>query len=72
VGGTSGLGTVFKVSSKGKETVLHRFSGGVDGRIPFTALVWDAKGDLYGTTEQGGDVSCNSPYGCGTVFKLTP
>jgi uncharacterized repeat protein (TIGR03803 family) len=72
VGGTSGLGTVFKVSSKGKETVLHSFTGGANGRIPFTALVWDTKGNLYGTTEQGGDVTCNPPYGCGTVFKLTP
>jgi uncharacterized repeat protein (TIGR03803 family) len=72
VGGTSGLGTVFKVSSRGKEIVLHSFTGGADGRIPFTALVWDMKGSLYGTTEQGGDVTCNPPYGCGTVFKLTP
>ena len=72
VGGTSGLGTVFKVSSKGKETVMHSFTGGANGRIPFTALVWDTKGNLYGTTEQGGDVTCNPPYGCGTVFKLTP
>jgi uncharacterized repeat protein (TIGR03803 family) len=53
VGGSSGLGTVFKVSNKGKETVLHSFTGGADGRIPFTALIWDTQGNLYGTTEQG-------------------
>jgi len=72
VGGTSGLGTVYRVSSNGKETVLHSFTGGANGRIPFTALIRDTKGNLYGTTEQGGDVACNPPYGCGTVFKLTP
>jgi uncharacterized repeat protein (TIGR03803 family) len=72
VGGASGLGTVFKVSSQGKETVLHSFTGGANGRIPFTALIRDTKGNLYGTTEQGGDITCNPPYGCGTVFKLTP
>jgi uncharacterized repeat protein (TIGR03803 family) len=72
VGGTSGLGTVYKVNSKGKETVLHSFAGGANGRIPFSALIRDTKGNFYGTTEQGGDVTCNPPYGCGTVFKLIP
>jgi uncharacterized repeat protein (TIGR03803 family) len=46
--------------------VLYRFTGGSDGRHPFGALVADAEGALYGTTNSGGQ------YGYGTVFKLTP
>jgi len=43
-------GTVFRVSSTAKETVLHRFTGYTDGCNPTTALVRDAEGNLYGTT----------------------
>jgi uncharacterized repeat protein (TIGR03803 family) len=28
--------------------------------------------NIYGTTEVGGDLSCNNPYGCGVVYQLTP
>jgi len=66
-----GCGTVFKFdATTGKETVLYSFTGtGGDGATP-VGLVWDAKGNLYGTTENGGDLSCNAPDGCGTVFKF--
>lgn len=68
-----GCGTVFKLSSDGTETVLHRFSGGVDGWNPQAGLVLDSKGNLYGTAVNGGDFGVACPaYGCGTVFKLTP
>jgi uncharacterized repeat protein (TIGR03803 family) len=70
-GSFSNSGVVFKVSSKGKEAVLYTFTGGVDGGNPYAGLVQDAKGILYGTTLTGGDLSCNPPYGCGTVFKVT-
>jgi uncharacterized repeat protein (TIGR03803 family) len=53
-----------------KFTVLHSFTGGKDGGQPYAGLVSDAAGNLYGTTEFGGDLSCNPPYGCGTVFKV--
>ncbi len=66
-----GCGTVFKVDTTGKETVLYSFNlTGGDGIMPFTWLVLDAKGNLYGTTNLGGDVACNAPDGCGTVFKF--
>jgi len=63
-----GCGVVFELSpaSKGKwtETVLYSFSGS-DGEKPGGPLVFDSSGDLYGTTEVGGD------HGYGTVFKLS-
>jgi uncharacterized repeat protein (TIGR03803 family) len=67
-GGTLGLGTVFKVDTTGKETVLHSFAGGTkDGEVPFlSGLVRDSKGNLYGVTNEGGRFSF------GTVFKLAP
>ncbi len=55
-----------------KETILHSFKGGSDGNAPFGGVTFDKSGNLYGTTEQGGDPSCAPPAGCGTVFKLTP
>jgi uncharacterized repeat protein (TIGR03803 family) len=71
-GGALNAGTVFKVSSTtGKETVLHSFKGS-DGAYPWAGLVEDGKGNFYGTTTEGGDLNCNPPSGCGTVFKLTP
>lgn len=65
-GGTSGQGTVFEVTPKGKEQVLYSFAGGSDGAVPQAGLAFDAAGNLYGTTSAGG------ASGNGTVFKLTP
>jgi uncharacterized repeat protein (TIGR03803 family) len=73
-GGAFRNGTVFKLDTTGKETVLHSFTGGAGGSTPYRGLVRDAAGNLYGTTAFGGDSSCFDPYGngCGTVFKLAP
>ena len=70
-GGTYGGGTLFKVTTAGKESVLYSFcaQGGfacTDGEAPFAGLVFDTKGNLYGTTSGGG------AYGGGAVFKVTP
>jgi uncharacterized repeat protein (TIGR03803 family) len=62
-GGKHGLGTVFRISATGQETVLHHFSG-ADGAVPTAGLIRDAQGNLFGTTSTGG------AYGYGTVFKL--
>src|SRR5260221_306762 len=51
-------------------TVLHSFKGGTDGESPVGGVVRDAAGNLYGTTEYGGGVTCFFQDGCGTVFKL--
>ncbi len=69
-GGTHGDGTVFKLDTTGKETVLHSFTGGVDGRDPKAGLVRDNAGNLYGTTFSAGDLACGGGFGCGVVFKL--
>jgi uncharacterized repeat protein (TIGR03803 family) len=73
-GGTNGDGMVFELSlvaGNWEETVVHEF-GGADGASPeYTALVFDAAGNLYGTTASGG-TSTNCSEGCGTVFELMP
>jgi uncharacterized repeat protein (TIGR03803 family) len=65
-GGAEGLGTVFKLTPAGEETVLYSFKGGTDGSNPQAVLLADSAGNLYGTTEQGGKRKD------GTVFKLAP
>jgi uncharacterized repeat protein (TIGR03803 family) len=64
-GGTSGAGTVFRVTRYGKEIVLYSFAGSADGAQPEAGLAMDAAGSLYGTTTAGGS------SGNGTVFKLS-
>jgi uncharacterized repeat protein (TIGR03803 family) len=74
-GGTSHLGTVFEVSPPGTawtETVLYSFAGGNDGAYPYSDLIFDKAGNLYGTTLLGGGPSCYGDLGCGTVFQLAP
>jgi uncharacterized repeat protein (TIGR03803 family) len=74
-GGTFGYGTVFKLTSsagKWQEKILYNFSGNTDGGFPFAGLVFDATGNLYGTTLCGGDPGCSSDYYTGTVFRLSP
>jgi len=63
-GGASGYGTVFKLATAGKETVLHSFRG-ADGSYPgMGPLILDSAGTLYGTTYYGG------ASGYGTIFAL--
>jgi len=76
-GGVYDEGAVFKLTYSKKqktyiEQVLYSFTGGTDGANPYSKLVMDKAGNLYGTTEQGGDLSDCYGRGCGTVFELTP
>jgi uncharacterized repeat protein (TIGR03803 family) len=64
--GPYGCGVVFRIDGTGHETVLYTFTGGADGGFPTAGLIWDQRGNLYGTTEFGGLASCS----CGVVFKL--
>src|SRR5258708_826910 len=73
-GTTGGCGVIFKLDPSGNETILHTFTGAPDGAAPDAALIRDSAGNLYGTTEFGGDQGCTQGggQGCGTVFKLDP
>jgi uncharacterized repeat protein (TIGR03803 family) len=62
---TGGCGAVFKITPKGKLTVLHRFDG-TDGSNPYDRLTQATDGNFYGTTNQGG---ANIYFG--TIFEIT-
>ena len=64
-GGANNLGTVFKLTPGGVETILYSFKGGSDG-ADGRGLVQGSDGNFYGTTGGGG------VNGAGTVFRLTP
>ncbi len=67
--GSGGCGTVFKITTSGKETVLYSFKGAPDGLAPLGNLTV-LNGKLYGTTRAGG-AGCSGSSGCGTVFRTT-
>jgi uncharacterized repeat protein (TIGR03803 family) len=74
-GGVNGLGTVFKITPAGIESVLYAFGANPmngappQGASPQGPLIQATDGNLYGTTVGGGNANCQ--YGCGTVFKIT-
>jgi uncharacterized repeat protein (TIGR03803 family) len=55
---------VFRLDLKGKETVLHAFTGPPDGSRPYDGVILDKAGNLYGITEEGGT------FNYGAVFKV--
>lgn len=67
-GGAHDDGVVFELSPTGRgrwtEDLLHVFASGKDGWEPWSGLLFDASGNLYGTTVNGG------VYGYGTVFEI--
>jgi uncharacterized repeat protein (TIGR03803 family) len=70
-----GSGTVFKITPQGALTTLYSFCAQPncsDGSEPLAGLVQGVDGNLYGTTYKGGNTAACPPYGCGTVFKMTP
>jgi uncharacterized repeat protein (TIGR03803 family) len=69
-----GCGVVYKLSPSGEETVLHTFTGGADGDTPYSGLVADAVGNLYGTTTWGGKGGFSGAMfsGGGVVYKIEP
>ena len=75
-GGKYGDGTVFRVSPAGTFRSLYSFcalTNCPDGAGPSAALVQGNNGELYGSTYDGGTVSCPffGTFGCGTIFKIT-
>jgi hypothetical protein len=74
-GGNANNGVVFSLTPPAapggswSETLLYAFNGGSDGSGPVGITVGSG-GVLYGATSEGGSNAC--PFGCGTVFSLTP
>jgi uncharacterized repeat protein (TIGR03803 family) len=65
-GSSANWGTIFRVDTSGKESVLYRFKAGHDGAYPFAQPI-AVNGKLYGTTQGGG-----TNGGWGTAFTITP
>lgn len=71
IGGASNNGTVYRLvqgsNGQWKNEILYSFKGGkTDGSGPYSAVVFDASGNMYGTTSSGGE------FNKGTVFELSP
>lgn len=67
--GAYGKGTVFKLTSSNgvwMQSVLWSFTGGNDGALPYSTVIFDSAGNLYGTAYAGGAA------GDGTVYELSP
>jgi uncharacterized repeat protein (TIGR03803 family) len=73
-GGSGGAGTVFELSSVNGNwtfsTLYALANSGTEGELPFSDLVIDETGNIYGAAQQGG--SSKSSCYCGTVFELSP
>jgi uncharacterized repeat protein (TIGR03803 family) len=65
-----GYGVVFEVDASGSFSVLYKVG---HGAYPGSLLMLDNAGNLYGTTQQGGNSSeCEYRGGCGVAFELSP
>jgi uncharacterized repeat protein (TIGR03803 family) len=68
-GGAYNSGTVFELSPQSggdwTEAVIHNFGAVGDGEGPWSNVIFDSSGNLYGTTTGGGTA------GAGTIFELT-
>jgi uncharacterized repeat protein (TIGR03803 family) len=65
-GGSTGFGTVFKITSSGKFVLLHTFNGNTEGDPADVPPIQGLDGNFYGTTSDGGGEVF------GTVYKMTP
>jgi uncharacterized repeat protein (TIGR03803 family) len=72
--GAYAYGSVFELAPSNRGwtyTSLHDFNGD-DGRVPVSSLIFDANGNLYGTTAADGTGGSCQTWGCGVVFEITP
>src|SRR5882724_4459307 len=67
-----GPGVAYQVTPGGGFTVLHKFNGTSEGNYTNSALILGSDGNLYGTTQLGGDTDSDNctPTGCGTFYQL--
>jgi uncharacterized repeat protein (TIGR03803 family) len=72
-GGPGGAGAVYKVSLKGKTTILFAFQGGLNTdtpKGPAGGLLMDKSGNIFGAAQFGSNQTCR--IGCGSIFQLDP
>lgn len=71
-GGTTGSGTVYSITTAGRESLVYSFQGlkSKDGEGPLGGVT-AANGMLYGTTYTGGEGKCFDGSGCGIVFGVS-
>jgi uncharacterized repeat protein (TIGR03803 family) len=79
VGGTMGLGTVYRIplgtcGAPATPQILHSFTGAPDGQNPGAALLYHG-GLLFGTASAGGSghgavFVCNPTGGCGVIYSF--
>jgi uncharacterized repeat protein (TIGR03803 family) len=71
-GGSVGQGTLFKLTPSGgghwTESIVHTFTGGMDGGLPYGGVIIDASGNLFGTASVGGTQGQQG----GVAFEVTP
>jgi uncharacterized repeat protein (TIGR03803 family) len=60
----------FPAPSRWRETLLHSFNYKDGAYNIYSGLAFDVAGNLYGTTQSGGDSGCNIDESCGVVFEL--
>src|SRR4051794_10645049 len=65
-GGTTGYGTIFKVTPSGTYTVIKTLNNATDGGTCYGSLAGSSDGNFYGITSGGG------AFNNGTIFKVTP
>jgi uncharacterized repeat protein (TIGR03803 family) len=75
--GGYGCGSVIKLTPQAdgtwSESTVYNFTGGADGGTPAAGLIFDQVGNLYGTTQGGGNFGQNcGSSGCGVVFEVSP
>jgi hypothetical protein len=66
------LSLVAFANAQGTEKALYTFTSGTDGGFPFSGVISDAAGNLYGTSPGGGTSGACGSNGCGMVYKLRP
>ncbi len=66
-GGSEQQGTIFKISSAGKFSLVHTFTGRPKGANPASGVILSSAGILYGATTEGGDSDDD-----GTLFEVSP
>jgi len=67
IGGTGNVGSVFKISTSGIETVIYSFGANstLDANSPYSGLIQTSNGNFYGTAISGGK------YGKGAVYQIS-